>query len=225
MSRKKLPYKTFSWNRNLAYAIGLIVTDGSMSRDGRHIVFSSSDLELIKIFKSCLNLNNKITEKKKSGWTKKTPYMIQFGNIQLYNWLLSIGLHPNKTYDIGKIKIPDEYFPDFLRGHLDGDGSIWTYIDRWNTFKNKKYVYKRLYIRFLSASQKHILWLQTSISRLLGISGRIYERKPSRPNQKTSLWELKFAKKDSMKLIGLIYYNKNVPCLKRKRKVADDFIN
>ena len=151
--------------------------------------------------------------------------MIQFGNIQLYNWLLSIGLHPNKTYDIGKIKIPDEYFPDFLRGHLDGDGSIWTYIDRWNTFKNKKYVYKRLYIRFLSASQKHILWLQTSISRLLGISGRIYERKPSRPNQKTSLWELKFAKKDSMKLIGLIYYNKNVPCLKRKRKVADDFIN
>lgn len=36
------------WNENFAYAIGLIVTDGSLSIDGRHINFTSKDLEQIQ---------------------------------------------------------------------------------------------------------------------------------------------------------------------------------
>jgi hypothetical protein len=62
------------WNTNLAYAIGLITTDGSLSSDGRHIIFVSKDVALIKTFKRCLGLRNRIRPKKaaiQKGFTIK----------------------------------------------------------------------------------------------------------------------------------------------------------
>lgn len=225
MPKPKLPDKNFKWTPELAYVVGLLTTDGNLSKDGRHIIMRSSDLQLLRTFKKCLNLTNKISETTKyDRWCKKPAYRIQFGNVQLYRWLLKIGLFPRKTYTIGELKIPNKYFPDFLRGHLDGDGQVWTYKDYWNTFKSPKYIYTRLWTRFISASKSHIQWLRESITRLIGIKGHLWEREISKPNQTTSMWELKFAKKDSIKLLSWIYYHPNVPCLKRKRKVAEKFI-
>ena len=224
MPKAKLPDKDFKWTPELAYAVGLITTDGNLSKDGQHITMRSSELQLLKNFKKCLNLSNKIARSRNDGWAKKPCYRVQFGSAQFYRWLLKIGLFPAKTYTIGKLDIPDKYFPDFLRGHLDGDGSISTYVDRWNTFKNPKYIYTRLFIRFQSVSKKHIDWLRGRIYDLLSIKGHLWEAKPSRFYQTASTWVLKFAKKDSIKLLSWIYYKSNLPCLKRKRKIAEQFI-
>jgi hypothetical protein len=224
MPKAKLPDKDFEWTPELAYVIGLLTTDGNLSCDGRHIAMRSCDLQLLKTFKKCLNLPNKISETFNNGWGKKRNYRIQFGNVQLYRWLLKIGLTPKKTYTVGKLEIPDKYFPDFLRGHLDGDGSVYTYKDYWNTFKNPEYIYTRLWTKFISASKTHINWIRESISRIVYIKGHISERKPLRPYQTTSMHELKFAKKDSIKLLSRLYYSPNVPCLERKRKIAEKFI-
>jgi len=224
MPRKKLPDKNFKWTPKLAYIIGLITTDGCLSNDGRHIIMRSSDIQLLKTFKECLNLSNKIARSKNDGWATKPSYRVQFSAVQFYRWMLKIGLFPAKTYTIGKIKIPDKYFRDFLRGHLDGDGSVITYKDYWNTFKNPKYIYTRLYVGFMSASKKHMLWLRETICRIASLKGHLMERKPFRPDQTTSMHHLKFAKKESIKLLSWIYYNSDVPCLKRKRKIADKFI-
>ena len=224
MSRSKLPDKQFSWNSGLAYAIGLLATDGCLSGDGRHIIMRSSDIQLLKTFQKCLMLSNRISQSVQGGWAKKPSYKIQFGNVQFYRWLLKIGLSPAKTHTIGKLDIPAKYFPDFLRGHLDGDGSIWTYRDSWNTFKDPKYVYTRLYTNFISASPKHINWLRENISNLLSIKGHLYREKKYRSYQTANMWKLKFAKNDSIKLLSWIYYSPNVPCLIRKRKIAKKFI-
>ena len=224
MSRHKLPEKVFEWNSCVAYAVGLLVTDGCLSTDKRHIIMRSSDLQLLETFKKCLNLSNKICQTFHDGWAKKPAYKIQFGNVQLYNWLLKIGLFPAKTYTIGKIEVPDKYFFDFLRGHLDGDGSIVTYTDKWNTFKNPKYIYKRIFVRFISASEKHITWIRESIFRLSGIKGHSRENKPTRDFQTTSIWEIKFTKNDSLKLYPYLYPSLIIPCLFRKRQKIEDFI-
>jgi len=225
MPKAKLPDKDFQWTPELAYVVGLLTTDGNLSKDGRHLTMRSSDLQLLKTFKGCLGLPCKIVQSRNERWTKKPCYRIQFSNVQFYRWLLKIGLFPAKTYTIGALNIPDEYFRDFLRGHLDGDGQVWTYKDRWNTFKNPKYVYTRLWTRLLSASKTHIQWLREGITRLIDIKGHVWERKISRPNQTTSIWEVKFAKKDSIKLLSWLYYSPNVPCLIRKRKIAEKFIS
>lgn len=226
MPKAKLPNKDFEWTSELAYVIGLLTTDGNLSKDGRHITMRSSDVQLLKTFKKCLDLPCKmrIVRSRNEKWAKKPCYRIQFSNVQFYRWLLKVGLFPAKTYTIGKLNIPDKYFSDFLRGHLDGDGSVWSYKDYYNTFKNPKYVYTRLWTRFLSASKTHIQWLRESIVGLIGIKGHVWEREISRPDQTTSMWEVKFAKKDSIKLLSWLYYNYKVPCLIRKRKIVEKFI-
>jgi hypothetical protein len=224
MSKSKLPDIEFEWTPQLAYAIGLIATDGCLSNDGRHIIIKSSDIQLLETFKECLSLKNEIKETFYNSWAIRPIYRLQFGNVQLYRWLLKIGLTPRKTYTIDKLKIPNAYFRDFLRGHLDGDGSVWTYKDYYNTYKNPKYVYTRLWVRFISVSEAHIRWLQKNIYNIISSKGHINERKPSRIDQTTSLWEIKFAKKDSIKLLSQLYHSPNVPCLIRKRKVAEKFI-
>jgi hypothetical protein len=119
------------------------------------------------------------------------------------------------------LNIPDLYFRDFLRGHLDGDGSIITYKDYYNTFINPAYIYTRLYICFRSASKNHIEWLREKTIKLYNIKGSIAEQKPRRKEQSTSIWILRFAKKESIKLLYWIYYEDNLPCLKRKKIIAD----
>ena len=116
--------KNFLWSKKFAYGIGLITTDGCLSSDRRHIEFTSKDLELVQKFKQCFNLNNKICKKRRGGFPKTSYHRIQFGNVALYNFLLSIGLMPKKSKRLKSLNIPDSVFADFLRGVIDGDGCI-----------------------------------------------------------------------------------------------------
>jgi len=217
---QKLSNKDFKWTPDLAYVVGLITTDGNLSKDNRHITMTSSDIEQIKTFKKCLNLSNKIGNTSPSRWSKKPCYRIQFGNIQFYQWLLKIGLSPAKSHIIGVIEIPDKYFRDFLRGHLDGDGSVYTYIDTYNTFKNPKYIYNRLYVKFNSISKIHIEWLKQKIEKISQIKGNLLK-----PSNNQVVWTLRFPKKKSIKLLSWIYYDPNIPCLSRKKEIAKNFID
>ncbi len=223
MPRPKLPEKDFEWDANLAYVVGLLTTDGCLSKDKRHITMRSSDHQLLRTFQESLGLTNRICETNSDDLSKKQMYTLQFGDVQLYGWLEKIGLSPAKTYTIGKIDVPDKYFPDFLRGELDGDGSVYTYIDDYNSYKGKEYTYKRLYTKFISVSEDHMKWLKERIKILREIEGNLYKEKPSGKG-KVPRWTLRFAKKKSIKLLSWMYYDSDVPCLTHKRKIAEEFI-
>lgn len=223
MPKAKLPDKDFEWTPELAYIIGLLTTDGNLSKDGRHITIRSSDIQLLKTFQKCIGLPYKITQTRNEKWAKKPCYRIQFSNVQFYRWLLKIGLFPAKTYTIGKLNIPDIYFRDFLRGHLDGDGSINTYMDRYNIYRGRTYTNQRIFVRFTSASNNHINWLHRKINQNNGAMGAFIYKPPATPNR-VPMWDIKFAKKESVKLLKWIYYKENLPCLKRKKIIAEKAI-
>lgn len=69
------------WSKNLAYAIGLIATDGCLSKDGRHIELTSKDLEQIANFKKILNSDNKIGTKKSYYNPNRKYYRLQLSNV------------------------------------------------------------------------------------------------------------------------------------------------
>jgi hypothetical protein len=208
-----------TWTPDLAYAVGLIATDGCLSSNRKNIVFTSQDIEQITNMKIILMLPGKIGYTRNS---KSEAYRIQFTSAQLYDWLCSLGLTSNKSLTLGELKIPDKYFIDFLRGHLDGDGSISTYTDRYNTFKNDKYVYERLWVRFISGSQDHIRWLHLMIRKLLGVTGRVHITKPNYLGR--SMYIIKFGKKESLGLLEKIYYSDTLPCLTRKKTIYLSFL-
>ena len=193
------------WSSEFAYAIGLLVTDGSLSKDGRHIVLVSKDKEMIENFMKVLDFQNKIGRHSRGSSIDKKYFRVQFGDVNFYKFLLKIGLMPNKTKIIGEVKIPDKYFFDFLRGHFDGDGSFYSYWDpRWRS----SYMF---YTVLISASKNHIEWLQKFIYKFLKIKGYITK------SVNDSAYQLRYATAESLKLLSKLYYNKNVVCLSRKR--------
>src|SRR3990167_1875993 len=222
MAKQRLPFKKV-WTKDLAYAVGLLVTYGCLSKDRRHITMRSSDRDLLETFCLCLKLNNKIAKTYDHGLEKRPSYRVQFGNVQFYNWLISIGVTPAKSLTIGPIEVPDKFFIDFLRGHLDGDGSIFTYQDNYNIYKGKRYLNTRIYTKFISASEKHIKWLHKMIKKHLGVQGMLLHKKPT--GNSAGIWEIKFAKYESLKLFTQIYYKKNLPSLKRKEEKARKFLS
>ena len=197
------------WTFSLAYVVGLIATDGNLSKDGRHLEFTSKDIEQLETFKRCLGLKNRIAWKT-SGYSSKRYPHIQFGNVKLYRWLVRVGVTPKKSKTLGALEIPDEFFFDFLRGSLDGDGCIRTYMDA--VFPNSR----RLYSTFYSGSRPHLEWIRQTVLRLLGVAGRIC------PGMR--VWRLTYAKKTSRIVLKAIYYQKGVPCLERKRRLAELFL-
>ena len=219
---KMIQSPPFNWSPELAYIVGLITTDGSLSKDKRHIDFTSNDLQLLRTFKKCLSLKNKICEKSNSRKSDKKSYHLQFGDVKFYNSLLSIGLMPNKTYHLKKIKVPKLYFRDFLRGHLDGDGSIFTYIDRYMSYKGKRYRYTRIYTAFNSASYENLRWIKDILKKELNTNGALNSWLKNK--KCVPAWTLRFAKNDSLKLLSWLYYKPNLPCLNRKRKIANRFL-
>ena len=201
---KPLGKVKIEWSPNFAYAIGLLTTDGSLSIDGRHIEITSKDEEQLRNFIKCLNIKSKIGLKYSSFG--KPCKRVQFGDVNFYKFLINIGLMPRKTKIIRAVKIPKNYFFDFLRGHFDGDGSFYSYWDpRWRS----SYMF---YSSFVSASKYHIDWLQELIHGFLKIKGHITK------SVNNSVYQLKYAKAESLKLLPKIYYDKDVICLSRKRQ-------
>ena len=202
------------WSPNFAYAIGLLVTDGNLSTDGYHVSFTSKDFELIANFLKSLQINCHIGRKANgSNPSEKKYFVAQFGDILFYKFLLSIGLTPNKTKTISVINVPNRYFFDFLRGHFDGDGSFYSYWDkRWrSSFMH--------YLQFVSASEKHILWMRTELLKKTGCVGHISKSKNS------SVYQLRYAKRESLKILKKMYYTNTVLCLSRKKDKINKALN
>jgi len=191
------------WSPDFAYAVGLLVTDGNLSPDGRHIHFTSKDKDMIDNFHRALGITNPVGMKS-SGFSNKRVYYTQFSDIHFYQFLMKIGLMPNKSKRLKDIDLPKEYFFDFLRGHFDGDGSSTSFWDpRWkNSFL--------LYLSFTSASRSHLEWLRREIRSRIGISGHISSSKESKADS------LRYAKKEAVVLLKKMYHSPGVICLKRK---------
>ena len=200
--------KDIVWTPELAYAVGLITTDGCLSNDGRHLTFVSKDMEQIQNLKKCLKLTVKVgIHRSGRPDAKRTYHRLQWGDVTLYNFLLGIGLMPNKSRQLASVAIPDLYFFDFLRGHYDGDGSFYSYFDpRWKS----SFMF---YLAFISGSRPHVLWLQENIKRFCGVVGHVVLT--GKNGHKIS--NVRYAKREASIVLARMYENKNAVSLSRKR--------
>ena len=192
------------WSSDFAYAVGLLVTDGNLSKDRRHISFVSKDHEQVENFRKALGIKNTIGVQYSSSRNRRKAFRVQCGDVLFYEFLIKIGVTPNKSKSLGVIGIPRRYFFDFLRGHFDGDGSFYSYWDpRWKS----SFMF---YIELISASKKHIAWLQSEIADSISVKGRITKSKNN------PCYRLKFAKSESLVLLRKMYPKRKIIFLTRK---------
>ncbi|MEK7089200.1 MAG: LAGLIDADG family homing endonuclease, partial [Patescibacteria group bacterium] len=191
-----------TWSKELAYASGLIASDGNLCEPRKRIQFKTADIELVENLKIALKV------KTKTGVAKsilgKNHYYIIFTDAPLHDFLNSAGIHPRKSRTIKNVKVPNKFFRDFLRGLFDGDGTFYTFWDtRWpNSFGFQ--------ISFASASKDFIEWLKVKNSTLFGVKGFIRKGK--------AVYNLRYVKGDTRKLFKTMYYDKHLLFLTRKRE-------
>lgn len=120
---------------NKAYFLGLLFTDGSIIKDNQRQ--DSIQLELIETDKKILELLcNELNAKCQLSYKKRDDrengtFTFSIRSNKISQALSKYNIIPNKTYDVNQVIIPDKFKIDYLRGFIDGDGSIYYSQNHW----------------------------------------------------------------------------------------------
>ena len=193
----KLPQRFFdinenffsSWSTEMAYVLGLIITDGCISKTGI-LSLSMNDKELLEKVKKAMGSAHNITPSKH----QKGLYYFHFAREKLAKDLEKLCIVPRKSHIVKFPEVPQVYLPDFIRGVFDGDGSV---------FFDKRRPNFPLRSKFVSSSKDFIQGLCASLE-LLGMPKRTIYRQKTKNG-----WSYMFIydHKDSVKLFNILYKN------------------
>lgn len=210
---------TYEWTAAMAYAVGLIATDGCLIERGRSIAFVSQDAQLVETLLRCLGREPKYrTELTRLG---HELHRFQIKDAALYRWLEQAGLTPRKSLTLGALNFPEDLLSHVVRGLLDGDGSIINRVWRADTSRRSDYYYEYLRVHFVSGSRRHVEWLKSRLGAALGLRGWIgtYPRPGRHPSHR-----LNYGKHDSIALLQWLFADRAQPCLLRKRQIWFDYL-
>lgn len=204
-----------TWSPNMAYVLGYVSADGcihsSKDRKDSYIlnITSKDKSHLVKI-KNVLESEYKISTKFNGTKTGGVAYHIQVRNNTICNDLINLGIHQRKTHTLQPITVPDEYFPDFVRGFFDGDGTVYLYKVN-GTWQIKT--------GFVCVSLPFIDDLNTKLCKALDIPvKKLHEDKPKNGVIKYSI---DFYIDDSKKFFDFMYKDASLLFLTRKKKVFE----
>jgi predicted DNA-binding protein YlxM (UPF0122 family) len=215
--RGKVPQNYYAINENffskwfpeMAYVLGLIATDGCVSKTGT-ISLCINDKDLLKKVKTLLSSDHPI---KYYGY-QEGLYSFSFSREKLVTDLNKLGILPKKSLNILFPDVPDRFLADFIRGVFDGGGSVF-YEKRSNKFPLRS--------SFVSSSKKFIKILENKL-RMLGLPERnIYQEQ-----KKNSIsYMIRYCHADSIKLFRILYEKavKDGLFLRRKYNKFAEVIN
>lgn len=112
-----------------AYYFGLLAADGTVGSKTNviQITLQERDKYLLEALRSAIKSNHNIL--KLNYKTKKITYQNQYQlsimNKHMHDSLIHHGIVPRKSYCLEFPKdLSSEFYPSFLRGYMDGDGTI-----------------------------------------------------------------------------------------------------
>ena len=116
-----------------------------------------------------------------------------------------------KSLILGKVTINHDYFLDFLRGIIDGDGCISTWIHKTNT-------HRQWSLRITSAAPLFMRWIKEEIENYFDVKGRIYCYKYK--YKKNPIYILKFGKLATKIILSQIYTKDSLSLNRKNAKSA-----
>lgn len=178
------------------------------------VVQTSKDRDLLETFRRCIGSRAPISFNRRA-------FRVQVCDVGLYYWLETIGLTPRKSLTLGSIAVPDAVFTDFVRGLLDGDGSIFFSTVVPNPRRYPDHTYPRLRVQFLSASLAHIEWLRRCVRSHYSLEGWLTTR---RKDGRAPQHVLRYSKHEAIALLSELYRDPSAPRLERKWGVWNSFL-
>lgn len=203
-----------------AYFLGLLFTDGSVVKSDKRsntavrLELNIKDIDIIKRLKKCLNCESDIVISKRTNrnGSISESALIAINSEKMSKALEKYGIIPNKTYKTTHLpKIDKKFLIPFLRGLIDGDGSICqtkTYNEKYQKYY---YGYK---IYFCSLHK-------TCCDDFLNLINQVLPEKIEKETiRNQNSYRISFSKKkDVYEIAKLLYKDSNVH-LQRKYELA-----
>lgn len=194
----------------MAYTLGFWFADGYMRRDRSYrIIFYSGDKEILEKIKSAMGSEHLILR-----WGDRGAWQLSIYSKGMYEQLSKIGGHRRKSKSLKFPNIPRSYLRDFIRGHFDGDGSVF-YV-AYKASKNGK-KYRELRSSFTSGSGGFLTELGTVLNREIGLAKKILGK-----YNNGGSFKLGYGTEDTKKLLSYMYYPKHEISLQRKARFCYD---
>lgn len=202
-----------------AYWLGFIAADGNLYRRDGHqglisITVHKQDIKLLENFKTELDTVKPISLNKDKRRENTVMATLQISSDKIFNQLLEKGLGLRKTFDLNLSyifqQIPIKFYPSFILGYFDGDGSIDIPSD--NTISKS-------HVR-ISGPIKNLETF-AFILNIFEIEAIIAE---DRRKYKEPFGSLEFTNTTEKYIFLKYIYKNNVKCLSRKKERALELI-
>lgn len=237
-NKKEIDLSLFNTdNANKYYILGAIATDGCVmlsgpTKKGGTVKLASVDKDWLEIVNKKISLDDLIKK-------RRTCYELMIHRKELYDICLSYGITSNKSLTLEFPKnIPEEFIPDFIRGCIDGDGSV--AFCEYNHKKKGKggkpdkfYKYKKSGIYICSASKSFLNSIKNytdslNINSTLLISstpGTISSIRGIQIIAKNNCYRVSYSDPSADKLARKIYYDGHELSMPRKLIKIKEIIN
>lgn len=193
-----------------AYFLGLITTDGCVFWKNCRCAFLSITLKkpdqyVLEDFMRDICCNRKLVySSRDDAFTATVTSSKIVSDLEKYNIKPRSSLKQEFYSDLTK-----EYFADYLRGLIDGDGSFAFYV------RPGRNVHKK-YVCMCSGSLIFIEEFVNIMCEVLGV-----KRPRIRSVVQHNLYDVRWYRKDDVETIITFLYSTNGPCLLRKKEIAD----
>ena len=199
------------------YLLGVFLTDGNIFPINNTYVIqvTSKDKDWLINLQKIIGCALYPT---KDGHDNLTIRSKEIGKILLNN-----GCLPNKSLSLEVPNIPRKYLPDFIRGCIDGDGSIGLYKNKKNKEITQCYVCSSS-LEFLKQIQI-ILNIESIKSNIYEIKKKPYTMKNGKTiTPKHKHYRLVLSKTPTIKLLRWAYYPLHCVSMPRKNLIAQSII-
>jgi hypothetical protein len=108
------------WTHEMAWVLGLFITDGTVNKTIHSISFSQKDERILRLIAKYMEAD---FIKGPIGPTRLTPSLI-VNSKEIKKDLEKLGICSNKSLTVPFPDVPKEFLPSFIKGVIDGDGWV-----------------------------------------------------------------------------------------------------
>lgn len=108
------------WTHEMAWVLGMFVTDGHVNKKFQSISFSQKDEKILHLIANYMEADYVTAP---PGKTRTTPVLL-INSKEIKKDLEKLGILANKSLSVPFPNVPKKFLPSFIRGVIDGDGWV-----------------------------------------------------------------------------------------------------